>query len=64
MADAKKAVEKIVEKVSGIVEVELNEVKEGFHSIFLDGIVVHFENGVAKVESAVAKQLKEHGFTK
>lgn len=64
MAEVKKAVEKIVDKVVGIVEVELKDAKEGVHTIFTSAGIAEFENGAAKVKDAVAQELKQLGLIK
>jgi hypothetical protein len=62
--DAKKAVEKVVDKVAGVVEVELKEARAGFHTIFCEKGIAEFKDGIAKVRDEIAKELKDLGLIK
>ncbi|UJF36534.1 hypothetical protein [Paenibacillus hexagrammi] len=60
----KKAVEKVIDAVVGVVDVELVDKKPGTHGIFLADRYVEFLDGVAKIDSDIAKELKELGYIK
>lgn len=58
------AVEKVVDKIVGRVEVELKEFQAGIHHIFHAKGTTEFVNGVATVSEDVAKLLKDAGHVK
>lgn len=61
MAKAKEAVQTVENDIKEIikkVKVELKEIKEGIHTIFLKGKSVEFKDGTAEVEKDVADELK------
>lgn len=63
MADSKvkDAVEKVVDKVKGLVEVELKNAKSGVYQIFHAHGNTVFVDGKAKVTQDVADELKITG---
>lgn len=61
MAKAKEALQTVENDIKEIIEkvkVELKEIKEGIHTIFLKGKSVEFKDGTAEVEKDVADELK------
>lgn len=61
MAKAKEAVQTVENDIKEIikkVKVELKEIKEGIHTIFLKGKSVEFKDGTAEVEKDIAGELK------